>query len=342
MREFFAPYGEWAGLAATAHVRAVSARARYGCARKAPRAQVGERLVGSLQRVGADARLDGDLRGERQELLAVGARQVGDRAQHALLPQGAVGESRDVCTCGCRRTRPCRRSYRGERQRDERADGRENDRRVQRLRWELLRGARPHGAELARECLCLLVAGAREGVDLAPLVAADLREDVRRGAKAVQPDALRVAAHAQRAVANQPRAHQRSGLVVGIAGRDRKAVARVGNRVLGHPAVDVTTGEAGPRAQVLATAQTPAAFAAAPAEPGHADAIALARERDRRCPTVGLGRLHRLAGGLDGGDDLMAEHARRGLDLDLAVEQVQVGSAHAARVHAQQQLPGAR
>ena len=48
------------------------------------------------------------------------------------------------------------------------------------------------------------------------------------------------------------------------------------------------------------------------------------------------------AAGLDGPDDLVAEDARRQRDLHLAVEQVQVGAADAARVHPQQQLTGSR
>ena len=45
---------------------------------------------------------------------------------------------------------------------------------------------------------------------------------------------------------------------------------------------------------------------------------------------------------LDGADDLVAEHARRVLDRDLAVEQVQVRATDAARVNTQQQLARAR
>ena len=52
-----------------------------------------------------------------------------------------------------------------------------------------IRAAGPHGAEPAREALRRFVAGAGEGVDFAAFAAADLGEDVRGGAEAVEADA---------------------------------------------------------------------------------------------------------------------------------------------------------
>ena len=58
------------------------------------------------------------------------------------------------------------------------------------------RVARPLGAELARERLGLLVAGAREREDAPALVARDLRDDVRARAEAVEAEPLGVARRA--------------------------------------------------------------------------------------------------------------------------------------------------
>jgi hypothetical protein len=146
-----------------------------------------------------------------------------------------------------------------------------------------------------------------------------LGEDVGGGAKAVQAEAPRAAGHPQRAVADQPGAQQRRGLRVGVAGWDLEAEALVGERVLGHAAVDVAAGEARQRAEVLAAGAAVGALAAGPPQPGDADAAAI---------------------GLDGGDDLVAEDPRRRGDPDLAVEQVQVGAAHPTGLHLQQQLAG--
>jgi hypothetical protein len=44
----------------------------------------------------------------------------------------------------------------------------------------------------------------------------------------------------------------------------------------------------------------------------------------------------------DAPDDLVAGHDRQARDVDLAVEEMQVGAAHAARGDVEQQLPGTR
>ena len=208
-----------------------------------------------------------------------------------------------------------------QRERDEAAVGREDDRGVERLRRRRARRAGPRRAELAGERLRDVVAVARERVDLAALRARDLDEDVRGRTEAVEAEAPRVAAHPQAAVADEARAQQRGGLVVREAVRDREAEPLVGHRVLGEAAVDVAAGEARAGAEVLAAAAAVRALAARPSEP-----------RDADTPAVRL----------DAGDDLVAEDARRMRDVDLAVEEVQVGAADAAGEHPQQELARTR
>src|SRR6185503_21314711 len=94
------------------------------------------------------------------------------------------------------------------------------------------------------------------------LVDRDLADDVRGGAEAVQPDALGVAAHPQRAVADQARAEERRGLEVAVALGQREAVARVGDGARRVAAVDVEAGESPADAQVLAAAAAVPALAA--------------------------------------------------------------------------------
>ena len=82
---------------------------------------------------------------------------------------------------------------------------------------------------------------------------------MRRGAEPVEAQALGVAGHPQRAIADQPAAQQRRRLeVVEVVGQVQ-AVPRVGHGALGVAAVDVAAGEAGPHAQVLAPRQAEAA-----------------------------------------------------------------------------------
>src|SRR6266571_8625138 len=68
----------------------------HGRAAQASPPQVVQRLLRGLQRIGLDLRAHGHARGEGQELLRVGARQVRDRAQDALLPEQLVGEGWDL------------------------------------------------------------------------------------------------------------------------------------------------------------------------------------------------------------------------------------------------------
>ena len=162
-------------------------------------------------------------------------------------------------------------------------------------------------------------------------MAQHLRDDVRARAEAVEPDALGVARHPQRAVADQPGAQQRRGLVVGIAVGDREAEALVGDGALGVAPVDVVAREARPLAEVLAAASGSSAQ----------------RRRSSRATARRRGRPGRNARRprpppATRPDDLVARHERQLRPVELAVDHVQVGAADAARVHVEQHLAAAR
>src|SRR5207247_1119511 len=148
------------------------------------------------------------------------------------------------------------------------------------------RAPRAHGAELLREPLALAVARAGEREDAPPLVARHLRHEMRRRAEAVQPQPLPVPRGHERAVADQPGTEERRSLGVAVALGQGEAVARVGHRVLGVPAVDLIAREARPLAQVLAGRAAEAALAARPAEPGHAHPVAQRDAIDARTPFI--------------------------------------------------------
>src|SRR5439155_26815705 len=118
------------------------------------------------------------------------------------------------------------------------ANGGEDDRGVETLRGHLVWFAGPHRAESTRELLGCAVAGPRECVHLAALVARDLRHDVRRGAKSIDPKPLRVTRFEERAITNQAGAEQRRGFGVGINIRQREAKAFVGHRILRVAAIE--------------------------------------------------------------------------------------------------------
>ncbi len=99
---------------------------------------------------------------------------------------------------------------------------------------------------------------------------------------------------------------------------------------LGVPAVDVEAREARLRAQVLIPTPAEAASAARRVQPGDSDAI----------PHRPIARP--IADGVDRANDLVAGDNRIGRRGDLALDDVQVGVAHAAREHPETQLPGSR
>ena len=206
---------------------------------------------------------------------------------------------------------------------DERAHRSEDDHRVELVGRAGERVPRPGGAERARELLCLVVTCARACVDLASLRDRDLADDVGGRAEAVQPDALGVAGEPQRAVPDQPRAEERRGLLVRVALGDREAEALVGDDVLCVSPVAVVAGEARAVAEVLGSRPAEAALTAGPAEPGHAHA------RSGLEPHASRDHL---------ADDLMTGYERELRVRELTVDDVEIGSAHPARVHCEQDL----
>src|SRR5439155_10431063 len=111
-----------------------------------------------------------------------------------------------------------------------------------------------------------------ERINLAALRGRDLRDQMRGGAKSIQPEALAVAGHAVRAVADQPRAQERRGVGVAVAVRQLEHVTGVCDDELRVAAVHVIAREARVAAQVLAPALAILALAARVAEPRDADA----------------------------------------------------------------------
>ena len=186
--------------------------------------------------------------------------------------------------------------------------------------------AGPFGAETTREILRHPVARPGECENPAALVAGDLRDDMSGGAETVDSDGAGVAGHAQRAIADQPGAHQRRRLDIAVDRVDRKAIALVGDGQLGITAIDLIPGEPGAVAQILATAAAIFADPAGPAEPRHADPVADREAVDLR-PLLD-----------DRTDDLVAEDERQLGIGKLAVDDMQIGAAHRAGAHRNQHL----
>src|SRR5262249_56050062 len=93
------------------------------------------------------------------------------------------------------------------------------------------------GAERTCSALRRQVAYALEGVDPAALPGRDLRQDMGGGAEAIEAERPSLPRLAVAAPADQSGAHQRSDLGGVAALRKREAIARIGKRVSGAPAL---------------------------------------------------------------------------------------------------------
>ena len=163
-----------------------------------------------------------------------------------------------------------------------------------------------------------------------------------RGDAARQPGVVADDAdQAQAAVADDAGAEQRSGRHGRHAGR--QTVDEPGRRhgVLGEAAVHVPAGEQRVLAEVLLPAPAEPAGLVGLVQPRHADAVAHGERRRARLAArrdvLGAGsERHDLA------DDLVAGDDGRAVRRQLALQDVQVGAAHAAGQHPQEDLARTR
>ena len=190
--------------------------------------------------------------------------------------------------------------------------------------------AQAHPSSRAKACE-RDVARAREGEHLAPLGHGDLRDEVRGGAEAVEAERARLRRHRVGAIADEPGAQEgcRVQVVVGI--RKGEAEALVGHRVAGITAVAVIAGEDGVVAEVLVARRAVAAMPAGAAQPRDADPLARPQARSAR------------AEGGHAPDHLVARNDRGSRAGGRSPSsKVQVGAAHAAGRHLDEDFAGAR
>src|SRR5213078_4498911 len=124
------------------------------------------------------------------------------------------------------------------------------------------------------------VAGAREGEHTPSLVARHLRYEVARGSEPVDAEPLRGARRGERAVADEAGAQERRRLRVAQPLGQGEPERRVREDAVGVAAVEGVAGERGAVAEVLAAGAAVGTFAAGPAEPRDADAVAGAEAGD--------------------------------------------------------------
>ena len=114
---------------------------------------------------------------------AVLPREIGDGQELTFLPKQRVGEARNVAHMDAGAHDPAAFADSLQRQRNQIADGREDDRGIERLRRHLVGTARPYGAEGPRERLGGNVSWPGKAKDGSPLPFRDLRDDMGGGAE---------------------------------------------------------------------------------------------------------------------------------------------------------------
>ncbi len=146
--------------------------------------------LASASGIGTTVVLTPACRRERQELARIRAGEIGDRAQHPLLPQNARKGSSGCRSYGCRRTprrRLCATAFS--------AAGTSAPTGAKMIAASSGSGgvsSEPpaHAAPSSRAKSCAAVSPGRvKAIDLAPLIPRHLRHDMRRGAEAVDAEA---------------------------------------------------------------------------------------------------------------------------------------------------------
>ena len=217
-----------------------------------------------------------------------------------------------------------------ERARDERADGRKDERGVQRLGRCLVAAAGPDRAQAPCERLPYDVARSRESKYFSSLGERDLRDQMPRRTESIDAEPKRIACQPIRAVTDQAHAQQRRRFDVGVTRRQRKAISRVGDDVFGVTGVKPISRIARFATEVLPAGRTKYAMFATRAEPRHADAGAYAVLGDARTASN------------DCSDNLMSGNHREFGVAKLSVDEMQIGPAHPAGVNRDKHLSGLR
>src|SRR5438552_185161 len=166
-------------------------------------AQIGERLVGTSERISGSFRLDPHLWHDRKKVLTVLPGQISDRFEFTLVPKNFVWETWNVAHVNSGADHTAAFAHRTQSRRHKRADRRVNDGAIERFGRSVVGTSGPTGAKLFGESLPGIVTHSGEREYLAPLPARDLGDDMRSGAKPVKPQFFAVTRDLQGAPTDQ-------------------------------------------------------------------------------------------------------------------------------------------
>lgn len=289
--------------------------------------QVRQRAIDLVERVGRDLGDDRQPAREPEQLLPV-APGVGRHRPEVSLEEEVVGvvQGRDRRHVDAREHDRAPAGHAPQRDRHQLAGGGEDDRGVEGDRRQIGRATDPGGAEAVGELAVPAAAGGDE--QLGALGLRDLGCEVRAGAEPEQPETTgrrEVGTH-EGAVADDPAAQQRRELGGGTLLGQSIGVRRGDHDPLREAAVGVPARVRRRGAEVLAPAAAPPALSAGAPQPRDADPVADG-EPVRARP-----------GRQDSADDLVAGAGAGPARGQVALGEVQVGAAHAARLDGHQQV----
>ena len=254
-----------------------------------------------------------------EEFLGIGTREICHRAKRSFLPKFPVGEGGYVAHMNASADYDAA-LIDGTQGDWNQGTGRSKDYRSVELGWGWLIGiASPNGTETARECLGALIPRSGKRKDLALLEARNLRNNMGSGAKSINAKTPRIASLPKRAIPNQPGTEERSG--GDIIKRLGKAVAKISicEGEFSIAAIQRVACEASVLAEIFTIRSAISALAAGRSQPRNSDAIAK------------LELLNSLAKPLNPTDDFMAGNQGKLCIGQLAIDNMQIGSADSTR-----------
>jgi hypothetical protein len=166
--------------------------------------------------------------------------------------------------------------------------------------------------------MCGRITGPGEREDPPMLGERDLRNQVSRGAKSVQPDSCTLASGPECAVADEPGTQKGRRLRIRILARQLQHISRVGDAEVRKSPIDCATGELRAFAQVFHALKAVAALATSACKPRDAHAIANVPHGNRGAAFD------------DMSDDLVARYYGIPRIHELAIQEMKIRPAYAA------------
>ena len=157
----------------------------------------------------------------------------------------------------------------------------------------------------------------------------DLRHNMGRRTESIDAQTLPFARHLERAVSDQTRTQQGRRFRIPHIAWNRETIVRIGNRVLGVSPIDLIAGEARFIAEILVAVAAIEACAARMPKPRNPD------------PFTNGKTGHALSGLRHPADNFVPRNNRQFRFREIAVDHMQVRTAHAAGAYLDQNLTGA-